>query len=272
MSTATLTPALVAPISLTELNEVAALQNRIDTKYLVTSETAKDLSHWLPYDARVLEMEGQRSFSYHSIYFDTPRLDSYHLAAHSRRRRFKIRTRAYCDSQIAFLEVKTKGQRGITSKVRIPHDFDSLTELSAEDLDFIRLSLMAAGIEDDSVHSLEPTLATGYRRVTYVVPERDGYAAPSRVTVDTGLYWEQLYSIGGGPADDHALLFRPTLGIIETKSMRRSSTANRLLWERGIRPIKVSKYCTGAAALDPRLPAHKWHRALRTVMIPEETV
>lgn len=46
-------------------------------------------------------------------------LDSYLLAAHGRRRRYKVRTRTYVDSAISFLEVKTEGAREATVKERM---------------------------------------------------------------------------------------------------------------------------------------------------------
>lgn len=107
-------PANLTPIDLDRLNVQGALQFRMDTKYLVSADEARDLPTWFPREAGVLQIEGKREFSYLSINFDTPNLDCYRAAAFSRRRRFKVRTRAYLDSQSAFLEVKIRGRRGVT--------------------------------------------------------------------------------------------------------------------------------------------------------------
>lgn len=43
---------------------------------------------------------------------------------------------------------------------------------------------------------------------------------------------------------------------------------DRLLWRRGHRPVCLSKYGAGLAALTPDLPDEKWHRVL-TRHIPQ---
>ena len=53
--------------------------------------------------------------------------------------------------------------------------------------------------------------------------------------------------------------------IVETKSGRAASAMDRALWRAGHRPIKVSKFATCLAALDPSLPASKWRPALRRI-------
>ena len=84
-------------IGLDDLMETAALQTRRDRKYLLPVDEA-----WALLDgtaARVLEIDGLRSFDYESIYFDTASRDSYLGSARRRPRRFKVRTRTYLDTQ-----------------------------------------------------------------------------------------------------------------------------------------------------------------------------
>ena len=50
--------------------------------------------------------------------------------------------------------------------------------------------------------------------------------------------------------------------VLETKTAGPPSRFDRWLWAQGHRPIRLSKYCTGLAALRPNLPANKWHRTL----------
>ncbi len=251
----------LAPVGLEELNRQAAFQSRVDAKYLVRADFAGQLPELMPARTSVLQIGSQTSFPYQSVYFDTPDLLTYRMSAHKRRRRFKVRTRAYVSSGTAFLEVKTRGLRGVTDKVRIPHDPRKLEELGAEDLEFIRQTLSQASIDTGPVGELSPYLGTGYRRLTFLTPA-SGSAVAVRTTVDSGLYWEQLRT-----ADlDPAMLFRPGLAVIETKSSTPANRINHLLWREGTRPGSFSKYCTGAAALDPRLPANKWHRPLQVLL------
>ena len=93
----------LAPVTLDELNAAAALQTRRDRKYVLTPDELGRLLADLP-PARVLEIDGSRSFAYDSTYFDTPELDAYRLAATRRRRRFKVRTRTYVDTGSCFVE------------------------------------------------------------------------------------------------------------------------------------------------------------------------
>lgn len=253
---------VLPPVSLEQLNAQASLLSRQDTKYLVSRSFAASFPALLPPGSQVLEISGQQHFTYQSLYFDTPALDSYLGSAHRHRRRFKVRTRAYCDSGVAFLEVKTRGRRGQTVKVREEHDFARMDQLGASQRSFVASQLQRAGMDPAPSDLLAPFLSTGYRRTTYLVPGENG---PSRVTVDTGLFWEGL-SPAGAREDDGSVL-RPNVAVIETKSRGSRSSADRLLWSAGVRPRPFSKYCTGVASLHPSLPDNKWSRTLRYLTI-----
>ena len=99
------------------------------------------------------------------------------------------------------------------------------------------------------VPALEPVLAGSYERNTLLLPGGAG-----RATVDTNLSWRSLRTDGTEVA-------RPDLVIIETKSGATPSVVDHLLWEGGVRPVKISKYGTAMAAMH-HLPANKWHRTL----------
>ena len=58
----------------------------------------------------------------------------------------------------------------------------------------------------------------------------------------------------------------PGTVIIETKSGSAPSVADKYLWRAGIRPVKISKFATGMAALNPQLPANKWKRTIQRWM------
>ena len=113
---ANIIPAEWKSISLEAMNEKAAMQTRVDRKYIVDAETAAKVLSTLGADASVMEIDGQRDFAYDSVYFDTPQMQSYHSAAYSRDDTFKIRTRSYLDSELTFLEVKTDGEQDMTSR------------------------------------------------------------------------------------------------------------------------------------------------------------
>jgi hypothetical protein len=243
--------ARLAPISLADLIEAAELQTRVDRKYVLPRTEADAVLAALPFLAvppTVLEIDGARSSEYESVYFDTPGLLSYRMAATSRRRRFKLRTRSYLDVGEAYLEVKTRGARSTTVKDRLPYDVARRAELTPPAHDHIDVALAGLGLPAGRL-DLVPTLVTSYRRTTLHLPDTG-----SRATIDTGLAWE---------GDDGRTLRLPDTVIVETKSAARISALDRLLWRAGHRPSTVSKYGTGMAALHPELPANKWTRVLR---------
>lgn len=234
----------LAPISLDALNDVAELQTRTDRKYIVGPTELAELLRELPNSIRVLEIDGQRSFGYESTYFDTPDHASYRGAAHRRRQRWKVRVRSYETSPDAMLEVKTKDGRGHTVKTRTGCGHGERHTLDRDARSFI-----ANIIDEPSLSGrLIPSLTTSYRRTTFV-----DLADASRVTVDRQL-------VCTGWTGRHASIGEQA--IVETKSSGEPSATDRWLWSNGLRPTKVSKYCTGLAALQPELPHNKWHRVL----------
>lgn len=234
-------------IGLAELVERAALQTRVDRKYVVPVATIAGLLAGLADSARVLEINQQRSFRYESVYFDTPELTSYYLTARRRRRRFKVRTRTYLDSSECWLEVKTRGARGSTVKHRLPYQLRYQTELASFGRNFVD-EVLAREQFAASQLSLHPTLRSSYRRSTLFLA-----ATTSRITIDTDLTWQ----------DGDREVAVPHLAVIETKASLAACEADRWLWRAGHRPARISKYATGLAALRPDLPAVPWRRTLR---------
>lgn len=236
-------------VSLEDLNSAAALQTRTDRKYVVGVQLATDVIESFGAAVHVLEMLGKRSFTYDSVYFDTQNLDSYMLAAHGRRRRYKIRTRTYLDSGTSFLEVKTEGARAATVKERIPYELRDSHRITPEGLAYINETL-ASSINSMPSGVLKPVIETRYRRITLYLPE-----SASRATIDLGVTWRRP---GGQPHElDGAV-------IIETKSGSTASALDRHLWSHSIRPSRISKFATGMAVLEPLLPANRWHRTIST--------
>jgi hypothetical protein len=234
-------------IGLDELVERAPLLTRLDRKYILPLTDLPTMLDGLPREVRILEIDGRRDFGYQSRYFDTPRLDSYLGAAHRRHRRFKIRIRSYLDTDLRFLEVKTRGRRGTTVKHRVPYAVVG-DQLGIDARAHIDAVLTRAGIRG-RLPQLIATLTTNYRRTTLFLP-----ATGSRVTIDTGLTWA---------LPDGTAIQICDRAIVETKSDQTASEVDRLLWSLRHRPCSVSKYGTGLAALRPELPANHWLPVLR---------
>ncbi|WP_120337226.1 VTC domain-containing protein [Cryobacterium soli] len=240
-------------IDLAELTDRAGLLTRVDRKYVLPRSELGGVLADLDPCVRVLDIDGVRSSAYESVYFDTPELTSFLMAAHPRRRRFKIRTRTYVDSAQSYLEVKTRGGRGVTVKDRLPYGIDDRGTLTREGRRYTDTVLDEAEIRGAEGQDLVPTLTTRYLRTTLFVPE-----SSSRATIDTGLSWAATPT-GAQPLR----LDRPHLAIVETKSGSRASAVDRILWAHGHRPASISKYGTGMAALRADLPGNKWAPVLR---------
>lgn len=231
--------ALLPALDLDSVDRRAALQTRTDRKYVTDAATVERLVAGL--DAHVLEIDGRRTFGYASTYFDTPDRQAYLAAARRRPGRWKVRTRTYLHDGSTWLEVKRRDPHGRTVKQRIAH-LDPAEHLGGDALAFIGSFPAVA----PHVLDLAPALSTAYERTTLVLDA-------GRVTIDRDVRCAtpdgRLAIVGGV--------------VVETKSDRAGSSADRMLWSMGVRPVTISKYGVGMAALHPGLPANKWHRTLQ---------
>ena len=231
-------------VGLVILRDNADLQTRRDRKYILLPSVVTEVIRARADQLYVLDMAGAQAFAYESVYFDTPSLDSYRSSALGRRQRFKVRTRTYLDSQGCVLELKSLGARGETVKERLEYNLADRHRLN----DIARGYLESRGLPTDIIRKLSRTLTTTYHRSTLL--DSDG----ARYTIDTGLVCTGLdgtaASVGEGV-------------FLETKAPGAATPLDRLLWSWGHRPVSVSKYCSGLAALTPGLPANKWNRTLR---------
>jgi hypothetical protein len=233
------------PVALDDVIRLASLQVRLDRKYVVPVDLVGELCADLGADFHALEMDGRRLFGYESVYFDTPDLETFRAHRQGRRRRFKLRTRTYTDSGDCLVEVKLKDRRGATVKHRLPH------EIALRDrLDDRARAFVAAVLADSAVDpppDLHPVLRTTYRRATLV-----DLRAGVRITFDVDLQFGAAGRVEAGP---------PQV-VVETKSAG-SEPAHRAFAQRGMRPVRLSKYCVGIALTHPDLAANRWNRVLR---------
>lgn len=231
------------PISLDEVFDTADLQTRVDRKYVVSVDQLGSVD--VGADLAALEIEGRRHFRYETVYFDTPNRQLYLDTARRRPRRFKVRTRTYVDTATSMLEVKAKDGRGRTAK----HRLELATGSDRFALDEGMRAFVAVSVATDVVDQLDETATTRFERTTLVDQENR-----ARYTFDQG-----LTSTG----TDGRVVGLDGSVIIECKSPGRATALDRALWAHGIRPAKISKYCTTLAVLEPELPSNRWHRTLQ---------
>ena len=230
-------------VSLAEMDRVA-LMNRIDTKYLFGTEQLPPLLETMTAGSQVLRVEDTRISPYSTLYFDTPGQDFFVQHHNGKLNRHKIRMRKYLLSNICFLEMKTKNNKGRTAKRRMEiEDFEET--LSPKSVIFLQ-SLM------EDIPELVPPLTSSFSRVTLV--HRD---QPERLTLDFNIAFSH----------DNRTECCPGIVIAEVKQNRdqRNSPTRELMHRRHIRPMRVSKYCLGSVLLKPALKYNRFKPKLRAI-------
>ena len=218
--------------------------NRVDTKFLLSESQLAALLPDLARDYLVLGVDGRRLHQYRTRYFNTPGFDLYRQHHDGQAVRYKVRSREYVDSGLAFFEIKAKNEQGQTIKHRVSTDA-LLTSLTPE-----ARSLLA---EHAPPHErlVEPKLQNDFLRITLV-----GKRCPERLTLDLGVQFEC----------DGRTATVPGVAIAELKQsgldegspfMQRMRQADRL-------PTSVSKYCVGVALLVRGIEHDAFDTKLRT--------
>jgi hypothetical protein len=218
------------PVSLKELDERAALLRRVDNKYAVDRERFARLLERLRDDHQVLEIDGERAFAYCTTYFDTPELRCYVEHLEDRRPRFKARTRLYEDTGYCVFEVKLKRDDGETDKRQIDYAVKDAERFTDDARGCLAAAL--AEVELEAPERMAPTLHTRFSRITLAAS-----TGSERLTCDVGVRLSN--------PDEEAACMGDGLILVETKSERGESPADRALAELGVKPISLSKYRVG---------------------------
>lgn len=215
-----------APTSLADMDQVR-LMDRFDSKAFFHISQLPYLLAGVREHYSVLTIDGEHTFRYQTLYYDTPDKLLYHHHHSGRTNRYKVRFRQYVDTGSSFLEVKFKNNKGLTTKRRIATD-GIYKHLRPEDVAFLSQHTPL------QLGDLKPTLSVSYQRITLV-----GRHHPERVTIDLGL------SFQGGDRD---MAFDQVV-IMEMKRSRSTgrSPMQQLLHERHIPQLRISKYATGVA-------------------------
>ena len=242
------------PISLSEMESVK-LMNRIDTKYVVPLAVLPAILEAAQADYFAQEIDGKRIATYDTIYYDTATLDMY-IRHHDRQLvRQKIRVRQYVDSNLTFLEIKRKNNKGRTKKKRIAVPGFAITaETFGESKretwsveDFIAAKSWYTWSE------LTPRLSTKFHRITLV-----NKAKTERLTIDMDLVWENVVS---GVEKTYA-----DLVVVELKrDGNMPSKMTQIMLDHRIHPLKISKYCIGTALTTPGLKRNRFKAKIRRI-------
>ncbi|MBQ4018001.1 MAG: polyphosphate polymerase domain-containing protein [Paludibacteraceae bacterium] len=242
------------PISLSEMESVK-LMNRIDTKYAVPMSVLPAILEAAQADYYAQEIDGLRIATYDTMYYDTETLDMY-IRHHDRQLvRQKIRVRQYVESDLTFLEIKRKNNKGRTKKKRITvpsfelqaNTFGESKRETWSVADFIAAKSRYQWSE------LSPHLSTKFHRITLV-----NKAKIERLTIDMDLVWDNVLT-------GESKTF-PELVIIELKRDGNvPSPMNKIMLDQRIHPLKISKYCIGTALTTPGLKKNRFKDKIRRI-------
>lgn len=161
-------------ISLSDMDGVALL-DRLDTKFVLTTAQLWDVLANLRQDYWMLDVDGVRLNHYRTLYFDTPGFDLYQAHVNGRPERYKVRSREYSDSGLAFFEVKhrTRKDRTIKDRICTPEQVIALTP---------EIGGWLGEVAPIDGKNLEPKLWNSFFRMTLVNQQ-----CCERVTLDLGL-------------------------------------------------------------------------------------
>jgi hypothetical protein len=256
------------PTTVAEL-EAVALLDRTDTKYLLTTSQVTAALAALTDDYLVLEIDGARLHHYQTLYFDTADFALFRSHHAGRAVRHKVRSRAYVDTGLSFLEVKAKNNKGRTVKYRLRTD-GLVTDLHPPAAPALvpvvagtgasRASDLPPGITSFvashapvAAAALQPTLWNAFHRITLV-----GKRRAERVTIDLGLSFE---------ADRYRVAELPGIAVAELKQPGgdRSSPFARQMRVAHVQPARMSKFCVGVSLLHPGVRHNAFKPTLRTL-------
>ena len=226
--------------SLDQMDKVK-LMNRTDTKFIfnitqlpVILNTAID-----KYD--ILEISNERFLNYKTQYFDTEDFKMYVAHQNKKLNRFKIRQREYMISDISFLEVKFKSNKGRTIKKRIKSK-GLVTELPTKFKDFIAEKTPFSGDE------LTASILNSFSRITLVHKTEQ-----ERITIDLNLGYKYK--------NESVTLSYLTIAEVKREGYAKSDFID-ILKENRIYKQSMSKYSIGVLLFNKHLKYNTFKKKL----------
>ena len=240
------------PISLAQMESVK-LMNRIDTKYAVPRTVLPLILEAAKADYYVQEIDGKRIAMYDTMYYDTEDLEMY-IRHHDRQLvRQKIRVRQYVDSNLTFLEIKRKNNKGRTSKKRIivpgfdiTADTPSVLKHKRKADEAVTVSSFIDAKSRYEWSAISPHLWTKFHRITLV-----NKLKTERLTIDLDLVWDNVVSGEKKTFEDLVIIELKRDGNVPSKM-------THIMLDLRIHPLKISKYCIGTALTTPGVKKNRF--------------
>ena len=248
------------PINLAQMESVK-LMNRIDTKYAVPMTVLPAILEAAQADYYVQEIDGKRIATYDTMYYDTESLDMY-VRHHDRQLvRQKIRVRQYVDSDLTFLEIKRKNNKGRTKKKRIvvpgfdiTADTQSVLKHKKKADETVTIEQFIGTQSRYAWDALSPHLWTKFHRITLV-----NKAKTERLTIDMDLVWDNVVSGEKKTFSDLVIIELKRDGNVPSKM-------THIMLDHRIHPLKISKYCIGTALTTPEIKKNRFKSKIRKIV------
>ncbi|MBQ8969618.1 MAG: polyphosphate polymerase domain-containing protein [Bacteroidaceae bacterium] len=211
------------------------LMNRTDTKFVTNKRKLAQLLELAQGHYFAQFNAGSKIAEYMTTYWDTDKLDFYFEHHNGRAPRQKVRVRTYMDSNVTFLEVKTKNNHGRTKKKRI--------EVPSQEMDqeLDQCNTFLDGLVHRKLTDIHPTVRNHFHRITLV-----NKGKTERLTIDFDVEFHNFET--GEEAQTGELV------IIELKRDGNVySPILDLLRTLRIKPSGFSKYCIGSVITNRHL-------------------
>ena len=230
------------PITLQEMEGIR-LMNRTDTKFVTSKENLVRLLTLARGKYYAQFHNESKIANYLTTYWDTDQHRFYLDHHNGRSPRQKVRVRTYMDSDITFLEIKTKNNHGRTKKKRVAVPSQQITgEGGNEEFLQERVHL--------SIGDIHPTVRNQFHRITLV-----NKGKTERLTIDYDVRFHNLET--GQDASVGPLV------IIELKRDGNVySPVLEILRQLRIKPSGFSKYCIGSVMTNRGLKQNRFKQRL----------
>jgi len=230
------------------MNEIR-LMDRLDFKYVAPVSLLPALLEKISSLFLVQTINDVRISNYGTQYFDTHRLDYFVMHQNGKLNRQKIRIRSYVESDLAFLEVKNKNNKGRTRKIRVKVAaplVNSIADLYGEHGFLEKHSLFSA-------NSLMPVLENSFKRITLVNCRKT-----ERITIDFNISFLNYTTKNEKKLDD--------IMVLELKQDGQQYSDFRAVLELlRIRQVSFSKYCMGMVMTNPGVKHNRFKRNIRRI-------
>jgi hypothetical protein len=231
------------PISLAEMDGVK-LMDRTDTKFIFNIAHLSEILEEATNYYKILSINDNRISRYKTLYFDTQNFTLYNQHHCGKLNRYKIRHRTYVESNIGFLEVKFKNNKGRTLKTRIK-ELEVPKLNTGKAFEFLKKTLPFDPL------ILLPKIWINYSRITLV-----NKVSAERLTLDLNLEFdregesETLNQLVIAEVKQDSKIASPFVTIMRNKHIHEGS---------------ISKYCFGVASAFTEVKKNNFKRKLLNI-------